>query len=187
MLIDELLPDYDVVDRHHVEVDAPAETVYGGLRALELGTTFFRRLFSPLRQPAALRSLPQPYPDTQTPGLPDTGLVLLAERPQEEMVLGTVGRFWEPSHDTVGLDARGFRDFDHEGYAKAALNFHIAHNGHATIRLTIESRVLCLDDASWRRFHLYWMFNRPFSGLVRSQVLRGIKHWSEAVHSSDPA
>ena len=117
----------------------------------------------------------------------ETGSVLLGETPQEELVLGTVGRFWQPGHDPVALDAKGFLDFNREGYAKAALNFHIARSGHDAMRLSIETRVYCLDDRSWRLFHLYWLFHRPFSGLVRTQMLRGIKSWSEEAYAPDPS
>ena len=46
--------------------------------------------------------------------------------------------------------------------------------GPATTRLVTETRVQCLDAASSRRFGLYWVVVRPFSGLIRRAMLRAV-------------
>jgi hypothetical protein len=35
--------------------------------------------------------------------------------------------------------------------------------------------MLCLDESSRRRFRRYWLFIRPFSGLIRMEMLRVIR------------
>ncbi|TMB67768.1 MAG: hypothetical protein E6J43_07850, partial [Chloroflexi bacterium] len=52
-------------------------------------------------------------------------------------------------------------------------------------RLFTETRVRCLGVPSRRWFRLYWLVIRPFSGLLRRSMLRGIKidairqaHWT---------
>ena len=45
--------------------------------------------------------------------------------------------------------------------------------------LATETRVLCLDTASRRRFRLYWTLIGPFSGLIRKDILRSIKRQAE--------
>ena len=39
--------------------------------------------------------------------------------------------------------------------------------------------MVCLDPASRRAFGIYWLFVRPFSGLVRREVLRVVKRAAE--------
>ena len=54
MLIDELLPDYDVVERHQLDVRAPAERVYDAVRALDLSRSRTIRWLFLLRELQAL-------------------------------------------------------------------------------------------------------------------------------------
>jgi hypothetical protein len=59
------------------------------------------------------------------------------------------------------------------------LEYHLFNRDLGTTRLATETRVLCLDDESRRRFRLYWLFIGPFSGLIRRKILRSIKHEAE--------
>ena len=52
----------------------------------------------------------------------------LREAP-DELVLGAVGRFWQPSGGPRRIEAAEFRDFDEPGFAKAAFNFEIEPAG----------------------------------------------------------
>jgi hypothetical protein len=45
--------------------------------------------------------------------------------------------------------------------------------------LATETRVLCLDDSSRRKFKLYWTLIAPFSGLIRNEALRVVKRAAE--------
>lgn len=81
------------------------------------------------------------------------------------------------------MDASGFRTFDRPGYAKAAWNFSLSEQENGTTRLATETRVLCLDDVSRRRFRLYWAFVGPFSGLIRREMLRSIRSTAEELNS----
>jgi hypothetical protein len=45
--------------------------------------------------------------------------------------------------------------------------------------LATETRVRAASPASRRRFRLYWLAIRPFSGLIRHLWLREIKRWAE--------
>ena len=42
-----------------------------------------------------------------------------------------------------------------------------------------ETRVYCLDEVSRKRFKLYWMLIRPFSGLIRREILQAVKRNAE--------
>jgi len=105
---------------------------------------------------------------------------LLGETLNREMVLGIVGRFWIIGGGLKKLDAESFKKFDKAGYAKAVWNFSLDPDGENT-RLTTQTRIKCLDTESRRSFGRYWVFIRPFSGLIRMEMLRTIKRKAEAV------
>jgi hypothetical protein len=75
--------------------------------------------------------------------------------------------------------AADFRTFDEPGWAKAAWNFRVepAPAGGAT--LSTETRVRCTDARSRRTFRRYWWIVRPFSGLIRIELLRAIRREAE--------
>ena len=182
MLIDELLPTYDVVERHQIGIHAPLERVYDAVRDLDLSCSrAIRWLF-------LLRGLPALWHSSHRgderlgltlDGLLRSGFILLGEKPPQELLLGLVGRFWRPSGDIQRLGVGGFRSFNRPGYAKVAWNFSLSEQEGGTTLLSTETRVLCLDAASRRRLSLYWVFIRPFSGLIRREMLRSIKSITE--------
>jgi hypothetical protein len=73
-----------------------------------------------------------------------------------------------------------FAAFDQAGYAKMAANFRLdpIAGGRAT-RLSTETRVVCTDPSSARRFGRYWRLIRPASGATRRSWLTAIKRRAE--------
>lgn len=178
MLIDEFLPCYEFVEHHHVDIAAPPDQVYAKLRSVDLARSpIVRALFSLRGLPALLtRDRGRaPRPALTIDSLLQAGFVLLGEAPPHELVLGTVGRFWTPAGSPRPVAAEDFTGFHEAGYAKAAWNFLLTQRPDGTTRLSTETRVHCTDAASRRRFRTYWTPIRPFSGLIRMQILRTIK------------
>lgn len=183
MLIDEFLPAYDAIARHQIDIHSPAERVYAAACKLDLsGSAWVRWLFR-------LRGLPAlflPHAKQKQEGLGLTldgllknGFILLSETPPREIVLGLVGKFWTFSGCIQHLDKAEFLGFTTPNYAKAVWNFFLSPQTEGITRLFTETRVLCLDETSRRRFRFYWVFIRPFSGLVRMEALRAIKRQAE--------
>ncbi len=181
MLLDEFLPDYDVADRHRVTINAPAGAVYEVVRALDVGGSWKIRLLFFLRGlPARVaRRRSGKGPGLTLDALLRAGFVLLRERPDREFLLGVVGRFWALAGDVRRLDADEFRGFQSPGYAKAGWNFHLSEKVSGTTLLVTETRVLCLDEASAKRFRPYWSLVGSFSGLIRAEILQSIKRGAE--------
>ena len=93
---------------------------------------------------------------------------VLAEEPNRELVIGAIGQPWKPrGGETPRAD---FRAFAEPGYAKMVLNFR-----YDAGVLETETRVRLTDAASRRKFRLYWIVIRPFSGLIRRVWLRAIR------------
>jgi DNA-binding transcriptional regulator LsrR (DeoR family) len=73
-----------------------------------------------------------------------------------------------------------FAAFDQAGYAKMAANFRLVPlAGGRAIQLSTETRVVCTDAASARRFARYWWLIRPASGAIRRSWLAAIKRRAE--------
>jgi hypothetical protein len=71
--------------------------------------------------------------------------------------------------------------------ARGLWNFKVVAAGDRETILSTETRVTCGDPASRRRFRLYWLVIRPFSGLVRIIMLRAIRDAAQAHAVESPA
>lgn len=182
-LIDKYMPDYHEVERHQTVVCASHGRVYEAVCDLNLThSPVVRALF-------ALRSVPALFSGSSSRGdrlgltieaLLDQGFILLAEQPRRELLLGLIGKFWTPTGKLLRLNAAEFTSFQDSGYAKATWNFLVSSRHEGDTLLTTETRVLCTDGVSRRRFSLYWTLIGPFSGLIRKEILRTIKHDAES-------
>jgi hypothetical protein len=88
---------------------------------------------------------------------------VLEDVPGEGLVLRISGQFWR-------LTGRGS-----EPPATAVVDFRVWPG-----TMTTETRVHVPDPASRRKFARYWRIVRPFSGLIRTQVLEAAKRRAEA-------
>jgi hypothetical protein len=175
MLIDEALPAYDVAARYSTDINAPLERVYDAVQRVDLTQSTITRWL------LALRGLARPSRKA-TLTLADViegGFIPLVEDRPRELLLGLVGKFWTPTGCVQHLDAAGFRSFAQPGFAKAVWNFSVREKGDGLTELATETRVLCLDAPSRRRFRLYWFFVGPFSGWMRKEALRLVKQEAE--------
>ncbi len=99
-LIDEFAPAYDMVERHQTDVHAPVDRVYDAVRNLELtGSRTIRWLFLLRELPASLRLVGRGNGrlGLTLDALLRRGFLLLGEKPQQEILLVLVCRFWAPS------------------------------------------------------------------------------------------
>lgn len=176
MLIDDFLPTYDVTERHQVRVHASPEEAYAAVRKLDISDArLTRQLFR-------LRGIPTSSKFTLD-DLLKMRFILLGENTNEELLLGLVGRFWTPSGQLRRVTPEEYRSFSESGVAKAAWNFSVSQQIDGTVLLRTETRVYCSDDASRRRFRLYWMMIGAFSGLIRKEILRNVKRNAERPRS----
>lgn len=172
MLIDEFLSDYDFVEKHGISIRAATADIYRAANEVDFTESFLIRwLFR-------LRGLPST--NVTLMSLSKSRFEILGETQGREMLLGLVGRFWTLKGDLKKIDGESFKRFDTAGYAKAVWNFALRQEG-SDVRLTTETRIKCTDPESRRRFGFYWTFIRPFSGLIRMEMLRAIKRRAERV------
>jgi hypothetical protein len=193
-LIDELLPAFDVRERHHTRVRASADAIYSAILATDFsenalvkallfiralpasiaaGRDGLRRLRNGHRAPFTLRTNEK------------RGFRIIAERPPREIVIGLEGRFWTMTGDLCTPAPADFRSTPPKpGTVRAVWNFtvHEGRQGEAA-ELATETRVWCPDPVARRRFLLYWFLIRAGSGLIRRMTLRDIRRAAELIES----
>jgi len=175
MNLDAYLPRYDVREFHSITIHASPERVIAAARELRGRDVPLTTVLLGLRRlPTLLRggriSLSRPLVSEFT----RAGFVALAERP-DELVLGIVGRFWQPSGGLRPVEPEQFQALTEPGWAKAAMNIKVTPAAPSGTLLTTETRVLCTDSASRRRFRRYWRLIHPGSAAIRIAWLRAIR------------
>jgi hypothetical protein len=155
--LDELLPEYDVVERHERLVDAsPADALAAALASPMVPDGVVRVLFR-------LRGLPGG--GTVHGAMRAIGFSELVREP-DCVVLGAAGRPWTPGGGLVAFEKAG------AGQIRMLLEISATPvDGRAL--LYTETRVAAMDDRSRRAFRRYWLVVGPFSSLVRRRWLAG--------------
>ena len=194
MILDELMPRYDVVERHRTRILAPSAAVYAAIREADLTSAPVTRTLLALRAvPAALlalfrspRAAIAEYHERRTrrvmrlADLERAGFRVVAERANDELVLGLLGRFWTPRGDLCAdVSRESFRAGPPAGMALAGWSFSVHPLRDDVTELRTETRVLCAPDVR-RTFRLYWLIVRPGSGLIRHDMLRAIRRRAES-------
>lgn len=186
-LIDRFMPAFDMSEHHEAFVRAPAPVAYGAMLRLDLARSrvtlvllAFRGLFA-LAQPREARRLYGPRvrrPRLTLGDLQEAGFVVLGEQPGKEVVLGVVGRFWQPGSGIRRVQAPAFVSWNEPGYGKAVLNFAVRPAPDGSV-VSTETRVRCTDERARRAFRRYWRVIGPFSGLIRGRALALVKAEAE--------
>ena len=180
MLLDELMPRYDVAAQYETLVDARPERTFAILQHVNFSQSGVIRSLMGLRTLGRRTHKPDPNQNL-TQRMRQAGFMEVARRENEEIVIGVVGRFWQPRSGIIqGLSPKEILDFQTEGYAKALWNFHLVRTASNQTTLSTETRVQVLGSSSRRKFLLYWSVVGPFSGWIRKEMLRLIRIQAEA-------
>ena len=172
MLLDDFLPVYDVSDAVASVVHADVSTtwqalmqvdlievgrrkplvgVLGGLRALPEIVSHLLHGEVPPAGPAHLR-----LRDLQALPAASGGWVLLGERPDDEIALGLVGKFWRPVIEWAEVPADRFRDWSTPGFAKTIYALSVRRIDDRHTLLSGAMRTATTDDTARQWFRRYW-------------------------------
>lgn len=161
------MPRYDARSRHSIDVEAPAAEVDARLPSVDFGRSPTVR--------ALLRLRCMPADAVCLDGAIRMGFVPLEHRAGVERLYGLIGRFWTLGGGIIRVEPDAFGAFDRPGYAKAVVSFVSEVVGPDRTRVSTETRVLCTDAASRRRFLRYWRVIGPFSGWIRKRALEQVR------------
>jgi hypothetical protein len=164
--VQDALPVYHHHERHTIRVAAAPERALAAAREASLDDVPLVRLLFRLR---GLRASSRgPIWDA-----------LLSEgfQPLGEDTVVLVGKPWSPKGSLRRVD--DFVAFAEPGYAKMAMDLRAVPEDNGS-RLETETRVYLTDAFARRRFRVYWLVVRPFSGLVRRSWLKAAKRRAES-------
>lgn len=174
MLQDKYLPDYHFSEKHSTVIHKKPSDIWPIIIEGDLsGSWLIRLLFSLRGMPARM---------TTFKGLEEGRFIQLEQIENEELIIGLIGQFWKASGNLQVFKPEEFTHWDKQGYLKGSWNFKLVLQGDSTLVET-ETRVQCLGDNALKKFTRYWFFIRPFSGIIRKEILRGIKKKAESTHS----
>jgi len=179
--LDRVMPVFQFVERHAIEISAPRARVDSAIREVTAGEIFLFRALTALRRmgrssgPGILNPpLDRPILETAT----RTTFRTLVDEPEREIVVGTV--VIAPPGRRCSLEtADDYRALAEPGFAIAAMSFEIEEIAGGSA-LSTETRVFATDPRSRGRFALYWALIRPGSGFIRRMWLRAIKRRAES-------
>lgn len=171
MLQDNYLPHPD-----HAIVDSIDLAIPAAIAGQRLETVNFRHSWI-IRLLFRLRGLP--VPEVLSLAQLETSMFVRLERiDNKELILGLIGKPWTPGGGLVIFQPEEFVGFDKPGFAKATWSFTVEATATGS-RLVTETRIKTTSKAALRKFSSYWFFIRPFSKLIRREILRSMKQACE--------
>ena len=174
-LQDKYLPVYHFVETHLIDIRSDAETIYKAALTSDFSTSPVTKVLLSLRGISTQRSF----------GLDaarEVGFTLLEEVDGREIIFGLTGQFWKARGNIQYLSRHDFIKFNDENFAQATWNFSIVENSIDFCRLLTETRIYCPGKLTRMKFRFYWLFIKPFSGLIRMEMLKAIKSAAERAY-----
>jgi hypothetical protein len=170
VLLDKYLPEYTYSEKHSIIIHASPEKIFSLADQVDMsGSVIIRILF-------ALRGMPARMLNKE--GLARDKFIELETRPGHELIIGLIGQFWKSNGNLQCFEPSQFTSFKDDQFLKAVWNFELIDHSPTRVLLETETRIFCPGKTK-QKFSRYWFFVRPFSGLIRREILRSIKRKAE--------
>jgi hypothetical protein len=179
-LLDRLIPQYDIVERHQVWMDATPDVALEAARHVGLGESRIVRGIVKLR--ALAMGAKQEEPERPHGLIAETtsmGWRMLAEFPGRELVLGAATQPWLPDVTFKPLEPDAFTAFAAPDHVKIAWTLRVDPACPRGTIFSTETRAFATDRSARTRFRRYWMRVRPGVVAIRWVLLRLLKRTAE--------
>ncbi len=178
--LDRFMPQYDVVERHHVRVGAPAAVTFAAAKEMDL---YQHPVVRAIFKTRALMLRSAPGHGSKPRGIVDEtralGWVVLREIADREIVMGAVTKPWEANVVFRSIAPDAFAEFSEPGYVKIAWTLRADPVGERHAVFRTETRAAATDIEARRRFRRYWSFLSPGISLIRWLSLAPLKREAE--------
>jgi hypothetical protein len=179
-LLDTFMPAYDIAERHHIAVGAPAAITLAAARDLDLKQsaivrTIFRAREIVLGTDADTATRPRGLVALTT----SIGWGVLADVPGRELVMGAVTQPWKANVVFRSLPPGEFAAFNEPGFVKIAwtLRADPVDAGRSVFRT--ETRAVATDAEARSKFRRYWSFLSPGIIVIRWMAIGPLKAAAE--------
>lgn len=173
----------DAIIRQGAVMPARPEEVHAWLRSFD-----FAQMCEPVgRAIVAMRAVPpsvaivveraRRVPPTARFLLEDavrSGVILLAEAPARQIVLGAVGKLWKADIPLLEVARDQFVSFDRPKYVKVVVGFLILPYGRDRTLLKHASRFLATDGSARAHFRRRWRVVEPFVTVLARHTLQAL-------------
>jgi hypothetical protein len=179
-LLDRFMPQYEVVERHHIRVFAPADATLAVAAETSLEQSPIVHAIFKARE-LLLGSTPgsRPHPAGLLAQMQSIGWGKLAERPGREIVMGAVTQPWLANVVFRPLPPDDFVDFNEPDFVKIVWTLRAdAVSADETIFRT-ETRVATTGAAARKKFRWYWARFSPGIIVIRYAMLDALKREAE--------
>lgn len=179
-LLDRFMPAYEVVERHHIRVAAPAETTFAAACETSLLSSPISRAIFRARE-IVLGSTPDSaqHPAGVLAFTKSIGWGVLAEVPDREVVMGAVTQPWLADVTFRAQAPDDFAAFNEPGYVKIVWTLRADPLGPAESVFRTETRVIATDRWARRKFRRYWSLLSPGIIMIRALMLQPVKREAE--------
>jgi hypothetical protein len=179
-LLDYFMPEYEVAERHHVRVAAPADIMLSAAADTDLQQSVLVRAIFKARQ-LVLGAAPDTAtrPQGLLADMQSLGWRVLAEKPGREIVVGAVTQPWMANVTFRGLAPDEFRGFHQPGYVKIVWTLRADPVGSSESIFRTETRVATTDVMARKRFRWYWARFSAGIVLIRRMMLWTLKREAE--------
>jgi hypothetical protein len=179
-LLHRFMPEYEVVERHHIRVAAPAAVTMAAAREQNLFEAPVVRAIIRAREIALGGARAErPQPRGLLAAVQALGWGVLAEVPDRELVIGAVTKPWEANVTFQSLPPGDFAAFSQPGFVKIAWTLRADPVDSETSIFRTETRANATDASARARFRRYWAFASPGIGLIRWLSLALLKRDAE--------
>lgn len=171
------LPSPGFAEYHSTTVDASPDAVWAATLDLRWSDL---RLMSVLMRVRTLGRHRHRQDDSR---LLETGPVRVAYTEAPRYVAAVrVARPWKrnPEFGPMMPDLDTFARYDEPNWLKIGLDFRIEPLADGRTKLSTSTMCEATDENARREFARYWRFIRPFSGLIRIEMLRAIARKSQS-------
>jgi hypothetical protein len=174
------MPVYDVAERHHIRVAAPAEITFAAACDADLMQSRVARAIFKGRE-LILRSKPDttPRPRGTLAFTTSIGWRVLSEVPGREVVVGAVTQPWEASVVFRPLPPDEFAAFDEPDFVKIVWTIRADPVSATESIFRTETRARATSASARTKFRRYWSFLSPGIIIIRWMTLGPVKAEAE--------
>lgn len=187
-LLDRFMPAYEVVERHHARIAAPATVTLAAAKDMDLlQSPVVRAIFEARELILGTHPDDRARPEGLLAALQSLGWGVLAESPGREVVVGAVTRPWEANVIFRPLPPHEFAAFREPGYVKIAWTLRADPIAASASVFRTETRAMATDPAARAMFRRYWSFLSPGIIVIRWISLGHLRTEAERRWSGAPA
>jgi hypothetical protein len=180
-LLDRFMPVYEIVERHHVHVAAPAAVTFTTASEMNLRrSAVVRAIFRAREIVLGSRPTEVSRPQSFLEEMRSIGWGVLAEISGREIVMGAVTQPWAANVVFHALPPDEFATFNEPGFVKIVWTLRADAVTPNTSIFRTETRALATDAASRARFRRYWAVFSPGIIIIRRMMLEPLKRDAEA-------